>query len=81
MTIGDDLQGHLTAAVDTEDKELVFTNKYTEPAKEVPKTDNDKPAAISTGDNGAVRTLLFVTIIAFAAAAAVVVLKIRRNRR
>lgn len=81
VTIGDDLQGHLTAAVDTEDKELVFTNKYTEPAKEVPKTDNDKPAAISTGDNGAVRTLLFVTIIAFTAAAAVVVLKIRRNRR
>ena len=87
ITVTDDGNGSLSASVDTGDKDLVFTNKYTKPA-EPQKPDDSKPApadgtpkAVQTGDTTPIIPTVIAVLVSLAAIAAVVVIIMRRRRR
>ena len=83
----DDGNGNLNASVDTGDKALVFTNKYTKPAEpQKPDDSNAAPAdgtpkAVQTGDTTPIIPAVIAVIVSLAAIAAVVVIIMRRRRR
>lgn len=87
ITVTDDGNGSLSASVDTGDKNLVFTNKYTKPA-EPQKPDDSNPApadgtpkAVQTGDTTPIIPAVIAVLVSLAAIAAVVVIIMRRRRR
>ena len=87
VTVTDDGNGNLNASVDTGDKALVFTNKYTKPAEpQKPDDSNAAPAdgtpkAVQTGDTTPIIPAVIAVIVSLAAIAAVVVIIMRRRRR
>ena len=86
ITVTDDGNGSLSASVDTGDKNLVFTNKYTKPAEPQKPDDNTPPAdgtpkAVQTGDTTPIIPAVIAVLVSLAAIAAVVVLIMRRRRR
>ena len=87
VTVTDDGNGNLNASVDTGDKALVFTNKYTKPAEpQKPDDSNAAPAdgtpnAVQTGDTTPIIPAVIAVIASLAAIAAVVVIIMRRRRR
>ena len=86
ITVTDDGNGSLSASVDTGDKNLVFTNKYTKPAEPQKPDDNTPPAdgtpkAVQTGDTTPIIPAVIAVLVSLAAIAAVVVIIMRRRRR
>lgn len=86
ITVTDDGNGSLSASVDTGDKNLVFTNKYTKPAEPQKPDDNTPPAdgtpkAVQTGDTTPIIPTVIAVLVSLAAIAAVVVIIMRRRRR
>ena len=85
IQVADDLQGHLVASVADQSGaglDMTFTNKYTEPAKDVPDSSGpDTRKGVRTGD-----TAPILPVVAVMAAALVVILItaaviFRRRRR
>ena len=87
ITVTDDGNGSLSASVDTGDKTLVFTNKYTKPAEPQKPDDSSAapadgtPKAVQTGDTTPIMPAVIAVIASLAAIAAVVVIIMRRRRR
>ena len=82
ITVTDDGTGTLKASVDKEGKDIVFTNKYTEPAKpDGTKGDKNTPQTVQTGDAAPIIPVVLAMIVSLAAMIAVVVLMIRRRSR
>ena len=86
ITVTDSGEGYLTASVDSGDKGLVFTNKYTKPAEpqkpdDSKPSDDGKPKAVQTGDMTSIIPAVFALIVSLAAIAAIAAFAIRRRRR